>query len=930
MLFDSLTAAHHTWQVSEDAVAQLVRMMQKLPLWSSTCSMNGLRHAMPGSRAPPAQGYGLLNFGSGPMSQNPMRAMYAPRALGKPPCRPLHLMSRLLHQDFLYTQAPLQGNGYGGYPVGMRGGPRRGGAPPGRDKVNYDTFFTMKRLLERSRTPEELLRWLVQNPTKVSPSHYPVALQRLAQLLQQQHQGMAKEVGNKKAEDDRSSLTTNGQELQMLYQGIIKHCPQFDNYGVVNCLYALAAMGISGELPVVRVLEDEARARLPHFNHKDISMLFSSIMRLHPSAPQSHPLVAPCLNCLERNMERERHPQTLFLLLSYYRLLTTAVGHSFGTVTSAGKGSGNDGLVSEGIGNTMQANVERKVLRLVRHTLALVGSVRDHELSLLDEMLAACASQVSNRALEAIFSSQLFYENRHEKFIMKLAEELPRKVGSLTPYTLGLIAKYLARHRLREPRLLDAIATFLVRRADQLDSKLLQKLVFPFSRMNYRPTNDERLLERLESAITQKALQSPLATVNIIMSMVQLGHFPSCSLTKVFSPPFIRNVMSSPYGLIVRRYLSLLDTAIELEFGEYVGPRLAEQYKVTMFDHALTADEVNRKYSYKGLVAEALRQLVGVESYKQDEVLPPGYYTDFLLFLDADGSLLPIHSSNRNDVDQAMCSSQAQSRATKPISTDTTVTALASDLQRLSPFRNEAAEMTIAQDTLHSPVIPPNTIASTAVTTSTICVSASFLSPALGPVPFATIAPRPRLPMVEHCVTLRVAQSAGPPESDSGSQEEMMTTPLLPAECPGVLSPTGFYHYYPNGLGGPPEVLPNMATMFGTDEQVVQRYYKPPFSHEKADGLPLAQAVCEKPVPERNNEARMLEKVQRVVMSVNDKWHYCHNSDVLVGSRAMRDRHLKLMGYEIIQLPYHELEKLNGIEEVKKYLQNKLQELRTL
>ena len=140
-------------------------------------------------------------------------------------------------------QAPLQGNGYGGYPVGMRGGPRRGGAPPGRDKVNYDTFFTMKRLLERSRTPEELLRWLVQNPTKVSPSHYPVALQRLAQLLQQQHQGMAKEVGNKKAEDDRSSLTTNGQELQMLYQGIIKHCPQFDNYGVVNCLYALAAMG---------------------------------------------------------------------------------------------------------------------------------------------------------------------------------------------------------------------------------------------------------------------------------------------------------------------------------------------------------------------------------------------------------------------------------------------------------------------------------------------------------------------------------------------------------------------------------------------------------------------------------------------------------------------------------------------------------------
>lgn len=31
--------------------------------------------------------------------------------------------------------------------------------------------------------------------------------------------------------------------------------------------------------------------------------------------------------------------------------------------------------------------------------------------------------------------------------------------------------------------------------------------------------------------------------------------------------------------------------------------------------------------SYKGLVAEALRQLLGEQSYKQDEVLPPGYYT---------------------------------------------------------------------------------------------------------------------------------------------------------------------------------------------------------------------------------------------------------------------------------------------------------------
>lgn len=53
-----------------------------------------------------------------------------------------------------------------------------------------------------------------------------------------------------------------------------------------------------------------------------------------------------------------------------------------------------------------------------------------------------------------------------------LAEWLPRKAENLTPYTMALIAKYVARHRLREPRLLDTIANFLLKRGEQLDSKV--------------------------------------------------------------------------------------------------------------------------------------------------------------------------------------------------------------------------------------------------------------------------------------------------------------------------------------------------------------------------------------------------------------------------------------------------------------------------
>lgn len=63
----------------------------------------------------------------------------------------------------------------------------------------------------------------------------------------------------------------------------------------------------------------------------------------------------------------------------------------------------------------------RKILRLVKHTLASVSGVRDQEMALLDEMLAACAREASNKSLELIFSSHLFYQNRQERFIGSLA-----------------------------------------------------------------------------------------------------------------------------------------------------------------------------------------------------------------------------------------------------------------------------------------------------------------------------------------------------------------------------------------------------------------------------------------------------------------------------------------------------------------------------
>ncbi|KAJ8272703.1 hypothetical protein GJAV_G00092420, partial [Gymnothorax javanicus] len=560
--------------------------------------------------------------------------------------------------------------------------------------MSYDTFFTMKRLIERSRAVDEVLRWVTQNPGKISYNHYPIALQKINQLLQAQHAaggGPAGAAGNGGGGVPSSSSSSEGggplaspatatgsaeghyyrqiseqQDFQTLCNAIVNDCAKFDNFSIVNCLYAVAALGLPSDSQVVQVLEEESRGRLSQFNQKDISMVFSSSMRLHPSS--QHPLVESCLSGLEKNMERERHPQTLFLLLSYYRLRWRAL--------QAADGGGSS--------SPEQLLTNRKILRLVKHTLSSVSTVRDHEMALLDEMLAACACEASNKSLELIFSSHLFYQNRQEKFIASLAEELPKKVDSITPYTMALIAKYIARHRLRETRLLDTIAEFLVKKGEYLDSKVIQKLVFPFSRMNYLPSNQAQFFSKLEAVLEMKALSSPLATVNILMSLFQLGHFPCMVLHRVFSTSFISNVTNSPYALIVRRYLSLLDAAVELEYQDYTGPRLQDAHKVLMFEHALTADEVNRKYSYKGLVAEALRQLVGEHGYKQDEVLPPGYYTDFLLWIDSSGSVLPIKAGGGASL--GVGSVLGMGVVSKSPDGQTSVSSLTADFQKFSPF----------------------------------------------------------------------------------------------------------------------------------------------------------------------------------------------------------------------------------------------------
>ncbi|KAK2502884.1 hypothetical protein MC885_020133 [Smutsia gigantea] len=200
---------------------------------------------------------------------------------------------------------------------------------------------------------------------------------------------------------------------------------------------------------------------------------------------------------------------------------------------------------------------------------------------------------LGGQRLEAALSCPRYLRHPRQHLIHSLAEARPEE---LTPHVMVLLAQHLARHRLREPQLLEAIAHFLVVQEVQLSSKVVQKLVLPFGRLNYLPL-EQQFMPCLERILAREAGVSPLATVNILMSLCQLQCLPSRALRFVFSPGFINHVSGTPHALIVQRYLSLLDTAVELELPGYRGPRLPRRQQVPIFPQPLITDHARRKYS---------------------------------------------------------------------------------------------------------------------------------------------------------------------------------------------------------------------------------------------------------------------------------------------------------------------------------------------
>lgn len=77
------------------------------------------------------------------------------------------------------------------------------------------------------------------------------------------------------------------------------------------------------------------------------------------------------------------------------------------------------------------------------------------------------------------------------------------------------------------------------------------------------------------------------------------------------------------------------------------------------------------------------------------------------------------------------------------------------------------------------------------------------------------------------------------------------------------------------------------------------------------EGFVLPAAQCE-------------EVHRRIALCVDGQNRFCINSHSLLGEEAIKQRHLQLLGYEVVQIPFFEIESLQNCRKMAEYLHKKI------
>ncbi|KFO98979.1 FAST kinase domain-containing protein 3, partial [Calypte anna] len=77
------------------------------------------------------------------------------------------------------------------------------------------------------------------------------------------------------------------------------------------------------------------------------------------------------------------------------------------------------------------------------------------------------------------------------------------------------------------------------------------------------------------------------------------------------------------------------------------------------------------------------------------------------------------------------------------------------------------------------------------------------------------------------------------------------------------------------------------------------------------EGFVLPAAQCE-------------EVHRRIALCIDGQNRFCINSHNLLGEEAIKQRHLQLLGYEVVQIPFYEIESLQNCTKMAEYLRKKI------
>lgn len=66
------------------------------------------------------------------------------------------------------------------------------------------------------------------------------------------------------------------------------------------------------------------------------------------------------------------------------------------------------------------------------------------------------------------------------------------------------------------------------------------------------------------------------------------------------------------------------------------------------------------------------------------------------------------------------------------------------------------------------------------------------------------------------------------------------------------------------------------------------------------------------------------EVYKRIALCIDGQKRFTRNMRQLLGKEAIKQRHLRLLGYEVVQIPYYEFEKLHNKTSMVEYLHQKI------